>query len=73
MGRRVVSKPLGRPLKGASRRIPITVHIPVDTLEAVDKYVSEVAESRGEPYSRSDFYADAAVAFLRSKGVCDND
>ena len=59
----------GRPMKNKTRRIPITVHIPVGTLGIIDTYVQREAEARGTVYSRSDFYNDAVEAFLKSKGV----
>ncbi|MCD8308857.1 MAG: hypothetical protein LUD19_03300 [Clostridia bacterium] len=59
----------GRPLKSGSRRIPITIHAPIKTLEAIDEYVSEYAETSGTAYSRSDFYNEAAAALLRSKDI----
>ena len=32
-----MSKRMGRPLKGTSRRIPITVYLPLDLLQKIDK------------------------------------
>lgn len=55
----------GRPMKNKTRRVPITVHIPVGMLELIDRYT----ETCGTAYSRSDFYNDAAVALLQSKGI----
>jgi len=59
----------GRPLKNKTRRVPVTVHIPVGMLELIDNYVAEYAEISETSYSRSDFYNDAAVSLLQSKGI----
>jgi len=59
----------GRPLKGQTRRTPITVHAPLGTLEIIDNYVREFAETSETAYSRSDFYQEAAEAFLRERGI----
>lgn len=59
----------GRPMKNKTRRVPVTVHIPVGMLELIDSYVDECTETSGTAYSRSDFYNDAAVALLQSKGI----
>ena len=59
----------GRPMKNKTRRVPVTVHIPVGMLELIDRYVDECAETSGTAYSRSDFYNDAAVALLQSNGI----
>lgn len=32
----------GRKLKGTSRRVPITVHAPLDRLDAIDEYVISI-------------------------------
>ena len=32
--------PYGRPMKGASRRVPTTVHIPTGTLDIIDNYIA---------------------------------
>ena len=45
----------GRKLKGTSRRVPITVHAPLDRLDAIDEYVEERRQQEGKAYSRSDF------------------
>lgn len=54
----------GRKMKGKARRIPITVHAGMDLIEIIDNYVDE----RGGAYSRSDFYTEAATAYLKSLG-----
>lgn len=56
--------PYGRKMKGKARRIPITVHAGLDLIEIIDNYVDE----RGGAYSRSDFYTEAATAYLKSLG-----
>ena len=45
----------GRKLKGTSRRVPITVHAPLDRLDAIDEYVEERRQQEGKAYSRSTF------------------
>ncbi len=59
----------GRPLKGKSRRIPITIHASIDMIDAIDEYVSKRAKNSGRVYSRSDFYEEAAAAYLRANKV----
>lgn len=54
----------GRPMKGRTRRVPLTVHAPLDTLEAIDEYVRE----QGGSFSRSDFYEEAAKRYLVAMG-----
>ena len=44
----------GRPLKGRSRRVPITVHASVETLDIIDDYVEAQNQQRESQYSRSD-------------------
>lgn len=56
----------GRKLKGTSRRVPITVHTPLDRLDAIDEYVEERRQQEGKAYSRSDFYEEAAALYLIS-------
>lgn len=58
----------GRKLKGATRRVPITVHAPLDRLEQIDAYVEERSEIDGKAYSRSDFYEEAARMYLEQLG-----
>lgn len=59
----------GRPMKNETRRIPVTVHIPLGMLNLIDEYVDQHCTETGTAYSRSDFYNDAAVALLQSKGI----
>lgn len=59
----------GRPMKNGTRRVPVTLHIPIGMLEIIDNYVTEYAQTSGTAYSRSDFYNESAVAFLQSKGI----
>ena len=59
----------GRPMKNGTRRVPITLHIPLGMLEIIDDYVANYAQTSGTAYSRSDFYNEAAAAFLQSKGI----
>ncbi len=60
---------LGRKLKGESRRVPITIHAPVKILDVIDAHVEKHADETGTVYSRSDFYNEAAIALLRSRGI----
>lgn len=59
----------GRPMKNGTRRVPVTLHIPIGMLETIDDYVADYAQTSGTAYSRSDFYNEAAVASLQSKGI----
>lgn len=59
----------GRPMKGGSRRTPITVHAPNNIIEIIDAHVEEYAAETETAYSRSDFYNEAAIALLRSRGI----
>ena len=59
----------GRPFKGSSRRVPITIHAPVDLLDVIDGHLGEYAADKETAYSRSDFYNDAAIALLRDRGI----
>lgn len=64
----------GRPLKGKTRRVPITVHSSVGMLDIIDEYVEERDRQEEKAYSRSDFYNEAAVAYLKILGrVLDDD
>lgn len=58
----------GRKFKCASRRVPITVHAPLDRLDAIDEYVEERRQQEGKAYSRSDFYEEAAALYLEKLG-----
>ncbi len=58
----------GRKLKGTSRRVPITVHTPLDRLDVIDEYVEERRQQEGKAYSRSDFYEEAAALYLEKLG-----
>lgn len=62
-------KKLGRPIKGTARRAPITVHAPLDTVDAIDNYILDHEDELPDSYSRSDFYNDAAIALLKQRGV----
>jgi hypothetical protein len=57
----------GRPLKGRTRRVPITVHTAIGILEIIDQYVEERAQEE-KTYSRSDFYNEAARLYLEHLG-----
>lgn len=59
----------GRPMKGGSRRTPITIHAPNNIIEIIDAHVEDYAAETETAYSRSDFYNEAALALLRSRGI----
>ena len=59
----------GRPMKGGSRRTPIIVHAPNNIIDLIDAHVEEYAAETETAYSRSDFYNEAAIALLRSRGI----
>lgn len=59
----------GRPMKGSSRRTPITVHAPNNIIDIIDAHVKEYAAETETSYSRSDFYNEAAIALLRNRGI----
>lgn len=58
----------GRPLKGKSRRVPITVHSTIGVLDAIDDYVEERDSQEQRAYSRSDFFNEAALLYLKQLG-----
>lgn len=60
---------LGRPLKGSTRRNPITIYAPEETLKRIEKYVEQREAETGKSYSRSDFYQEAAAALLEKQEV----
>lgn len=59
---------LGRPMKGATRRIPITIHTTADIIAAIDAYTGERRLDGEKAYSRSDFWNEAAESLLQSLG-----
>lgn len=63
----------GRPLKGRSRRVPITVHASVETLDIIDDYVEEQSQQRENQYSRSDFWNEAATMYMKRLGIAPED
>lgn len=58
----------GRPLKGKTRRVPITVHAATGMLDIIDEYVEERDQHQKGAYSRSDFYNEAAKFYLDHLG-----
>lgn len=58
----------GRPLKGRTRRVPITVHTAIGILDIIDQYVEERNQEEKTAYSRSDFYNEAARLYLEHLG-----
>lgn len=63
----------GRRMKGTSRRVPITVHAPLNRLDQIDSYVEERNETEGKAFSRSDFYEEAAEFYLKHLGKLQTD
>lgn len=59
----------GRPMKGRTRRTPITIHAPIGTIALIDEFVADRAAELGKVYSRSDFYNEAAIALLKRYGI----
>lgn len=57
----------GRPLKGKTRRVPITVYAAMGMIEEIDKYVEERNAQQEAAYSRSDFYNEAAARLLEEE------
>ena len=64
---------LGRPMKGRSRRVPITVHASVETLDIIDTYVEEQSQQQEGQYSRSDFWNEAATMYMKQLGIAPED
>ena len=63
----------GRPLKGKTKRVPITVHAAVGMVETIDEYVKERKQQQETAYSRSDFYNEAAKLYLERLGIMPED
>ncbi len=61
--------PYGRPLKGKSRRVSVTIHTPVGLLDVIDNYVEERDSQEKRAYTRSDFFGEAALLYLRQLGL----
>lgn len=55
---------LGRPLKGSTKRNPITIYAPEETLKKIEEYIEQREAETGRSYSRSDFYQEAAQLLL---------
>ena len=57
-------------MKGASRRVPTTVHIPTGTLDIIDNYIDD-REKNVETgrMSRSDFINEAVNRYLVELGL----
>ncbi|MEA4832431.1 hypothetical protein SDC9_159680 [bioreactor metagenome] len=54
----------GRPMKGATRRIPITIHTTTGMIDTIDAYVDEQRREGHRAYSRSDFFNEAVTLYL---------
>ena len=65
--------PYGRPLKGKSRRVSVTIHSPVGLLDIIDNYVEERDSQEKRAYTRSDFFGEAALLYLRQLGLSPDD
>lgn len=62
--------PYGRPMKGASRRVPTTVHIPTGTLDIIDNYIDDREKDvETGRMSRSDFINEAVNRYLVELGL----
>ena len=61
--------PYGRPLKGKSRRVSVAIHSPVGLLDIIDNYVEERDSQEKRAYTRSDFFGEAALLYLRQLGL----
>lgn len=59
----------GRPLKGKSRRTPITVHVPAGLLDTIDEYTEQRDSREDGAYTRSDFFCEAALAYMKALGM----
>lgn len=58
----------GRPMKGRTRRVPITVYLASGMLDTIDDYVEKKNQQQEAAYSRSDFYNEAAEIYLKQLG-----
>ena len=65
--------PYGRPLKGKSRRVSVTIHSPVGLLDIIDNYEEERDSQEKRAYTRSDFFGEAALLYLRQLGLSPDD
>ena len=62
--------PYGRPMKGASRRVPTTVHLPTGTLDIIDNYIDDHEKNvESGRMSRSDFVNEAVNRYLVELGL----
>lgn len=62
--------PYGRPMKGASRRVPTTVHLPTGTLDIIDNYIEDREKNVDSGrMSRSDFINEAVNRYLVELGL----
>ena len=57
---------MGRPKKLTGNRKPYSIYIYDEIMEQVDEYVHEAKKDR-TAYSRSDFFNEAAKAFLKRR------
>ena len=66
--------PYGRPMKGASRRVPTTVHLPTGTLDIIDNYIDDHEKNvESGRMSRSDFINEAVNRYLVELGLAESE
>ena len=59
----------GRPMKGKTRRTPVTIQVAVGLLDIIDEYVEERDAREIAAYSRSDFFNEALRTYMKAKGM----
>ena len=59
----------GRPMKGKTRRTPVTIQVAVGLLDIIDEYVEERDAVETAAYSRSDFFNEALKMYMSEKGM----
>jgi hypothetical protein len=65
MARQIKTK-LGRPLKGNSHRVPITIHIDPEILKSIDDIVAEERGKGHTGYSRSELINYVTFGYMES-------
>jgi hypothetical protein len=59
---------MGRPMKGKNRRIQTTIYAESRLLDIIESIVAEKQNGGESGYSRSEFYHEAAVMYLKHLG-----
>ncbi len=59
----------GRPMKGATRRVPATIQISTGVLDIIDEYVEKKDAAAKGAYSRSDFVNEAIEEYIKKLGL----